>query len=287
MIRFFLLSIFILPLSTIAQVKENYSIFTGDGKTASYEKMVSALSKAEVVFFGELHDNALAHWLELQLLKDLYALNNQVTLGMEMFESDDQIIIDEYIDNLIEEKQLLAEAKLWDNYKTDYRPLVDFARQKKIPIIATNVPRRYANMVYRKGVESLDSLQLESKKWMTPLPLQVDYSLTSYKSMMEQMGQHGSGSGKNLVASQALKDATMAHFIAMHQKKGNRFFHVNGAYHTQDYQGIITYFLKLKPDLKIVSVHVAEQTSINTLDSAHHGKADFILCIVDDMTKSY
>ena len=285
--KFLACCIFFLPLSINAQMKETYSIFTGEGKSISYQKMIQSLEKADVVFFGELHNNTLAHWLELQVLKDLYASKRTVTLGMEMFESDDQIIINEYLHRMIEEKQLLAEAKIWDNYKTDYKPLVEFARKNQIQLIATNIPRRYANMVYRKGLPSLDSIHIDSKKWIAPLPLEVDYSLSSYKAMMEGMGQHGDGSARNLVTSQALKDATMAHFISINLMNEGIFYHVNGAYHSQDHQGIITYLSKLNPKLKVVTLHVTEQSSLDQLEDRNLRKGDFVFCIVDDMIKSY
>lgn len=287
MIRIFISIILLLPACLIAQVKDAYSIFNYEGKSASYRKMIRSLSEADVVFFGEVHNNTLAHWLELQILKDLYQSNNNLDLGMEMFEADDQIILDEYLADFIEEKQFLNESKVWDNYKTDYKPLIEFARQKKLRVIATNVPRRYANLVYRKGLHALDSLSAESEKWIASLPLSVDHSSPGYKAMMENMGGHGPGTPENLVASQALKDATMASFIFKHQKMGNLFLHINGAYHTQDKQGIISYLKMQKPDLEILTLHVAEQTAIADLDKSNQNKADFIICITEDMIRSY
>ncbi|HYF71120.1 MAG TPA: ChaN family lipoprotein [Ohtaekwangia sp.] len=278
---------FCFPFLLAAQVKSAYTIFNHDGKRISYQKMIKALSETDVVFFGELHNNTLAHWLELQLLKDLYDSNGNLTVGLEMFEADDQVVLDEYLQGIIEEKTFIKEAKVWDNYKTDYKPLIEFARKLKVPVIATNVPRRYANLVYRKGIQSLDSLSPAIKQWIAPLPLVVDYSLSGYKSMLEGMGEHGGGSARNLVASQALKDATMASFIARHQTKGNLFYHVNGAYHSQDNQGILNYLRQLKPELKISTVHVTEQADIEKLEESTFNKADFIICIVNDMIKSY
>src|SRR5688500_5060855 len=126
---FFLL---IISVNLIAQDKPAYKLFTAEGKEIGYDKLIKALSKADVVLFGELHDNALNHWLELQVVKDLYAVRNDLVLGLEMFEADDQIVLSEYLNGTIEEKHLLAEAKVWDNYKHDYRPVIEFAREKKL-----------------------------------------------------------------------------------------------------------------------------------------------------------
>src|SRR5690606_18990543 len=140
------------PFAVTAQVKEPYALFNGEGKQISYASMVERIAKADVVFFGELHNNTLAHWLELQILKELHAGKKKLAVGMEMFERDDQIVLDEYLSGQIDEKNFLKEVKLWDNYKTDYKPMVEYAKKAGIPVIATNVPRRYANLVYRKGL---------------------------------------------------------------------------------------------------------------------------------------
>lgn len=270
-----------------AQERPAYAIFSGDGKPVKYRKMIKALSEADVVFFGELHNNSVAHWLELQVLKDLHSVRSEVVLGMEMFEADNQLVLDEYLRGIIDEKSFLNEARLWDNYKTDYKPLVEFARKNDLPVIATNVPRRYANLVYRKGPDALDSLSNKTREWMTPLPLEVDYDLPGYKAMIEGMGQHGSGSAKNLVAAQALKDATMAHFINMHHSPGSAFYHINGAYHSKDHEGIIFYLTKINPDLTIITLHTVEQADLEDLDDDAQNSGDFIICIPDDMTKTY
>jgi uncharacterized iron-regulated protein len=71
--------------------------------------------------------------------------------SLEMFERDVQIVLDEYVKDLITEKKFLDDSRPWNNYKTDYRPLVEYAKQNKLPVIAANAPRRYINMVSRGG----------------------------------------------------------------------------------------------------------------------------------------
>src|SRR5690606_19090127 len=141
----------------------------------------------------------------------LYDQHPDLVLGMEMFEADDQVVLDEYLSGDIQEKHLLSEAKVWDNYTTDYRPLVEFAREKKLKVVATNIPRRYANMVYRGGLQKLNILSEEAKKWMAPLPMQVDVTLPGYQALTHGMSEHVSEGQHNLAFAQAVKDATMAH----------------------------------------------------------------------------
>lgn len=277
----------LLPFIASAQVKDAYSLFDGKGRKVSYERMIKDASGVDVLFFGELHNNTLNHWLELQIAKDVKKAGRDLSIGMEMFETDDQLIIDEYMNGLIDEKQFSKEAKFWENYKTDYKPIVEFARSNRSKLVATNVPRRYANLVYKKGLGGLDSLSAEAKALIAPPPITVDYAQSTYKEMAEGMGSHGGGSATNLVAAQALKDATMAHNILKHLQDGKVFYHLNGAFHSERHEGIITYLKQQKPSLKIITIHVVEQENLDTLEAASIGKADYILVIASDMTKSY
>lgn len=279
---------FLLALSShvlIAQDKPAYKIFNSDGKEVDYSKMIKELSKADVILFGELHDNSIDHWLELQVTKDIYALNSNLVIGMEMFEADDQIVLNEYLNGTIEEKHLLAEAKVWDNYINDYRPLIEFAKEKKIKAIATNIPRRYASLVFRKGMNALDVLPLEAKQWIAPLPVEIDLTLPGYKGMIA-MASHGQNmSGENMARSQAMKDATMAHFIL--KNRNGIFIHFNGSYHSQNDEGINWYLRKGDPEIKIGTIHTVEQDSIDKLEEGNSKTADFIICIPKDMNKTY
>jgi uncharacterized iron-regulated protein len=283
--KVFLFLLLLLSADLVAQNKPAYKLFTAEGKEIGYDKLIKELGKTDVVLFGELHDNALDHWLELQVLKDLYAVRNDLVLGLEMFEADDQIVLGEYLNGTIEEKHFLTEAKVWDNYKHDYRPLIEFARERKVKTIATNIPRRYANLVYRKGIAALNSLPEDAKKWMAPLPIEVDLTLAGYKNMTT-MGGHGSNaSGVNMASSQAIKDATMAYFIE--KNRNGIFLHFHGAYHSQNYEGIGWYLKKYAPGLSVVTIHTVEQDSVEKLEDGNRGKADFIICIPEDMTKTF
>jgi len=189
-----------------AQDKKAYQIFDKNGKKTSYEKLLKAGEKADVVLFGEYHDNSVVHWLQLEFTKDL-AQKKDLVLGAEMLEADNQTQVNQYLKGEINQKQLDSSARLWKNYKTDYKPLVDFAKEKKINFIATNVPRRYASLVFKKDLVALDSLSALEKSWIAPLPIAFDINLPGYKSMMGMQGGHA---GEKMPKAQAIKDATMA-----------------------------------------------------------------------------
>lgn len=263
-----------------------YQFFTGKGKKVDYEKLFSEFEKADVLFFGELHNNAIAHWLQTELVRDAFAQNFKLVVGAEMFETDTQRWIDDYYSGKIDERTFRDSSRVWPNYGTDYRPALEYARAAGIPYIATNVPRRYAKKVYNEGPESLQSLPQEDKKWLPPLPYTINFELPQYKSML--MSAHSlPRTPETFVAAQAIKDATMAHFILKHLKPGEKFLHFNGTYHSDYKEGIVWYLQKSNPNLKIVTIATASQAKLDALEKENLNRADFILVVPETMTDTY
>ncbi len=168
--------VFLMTTSNFAQTQitgANYRIYGGQGNAATLGQIIEAIGKSDVVFLGEQHDDAAAHFLQAEIFRrtaEKFGKNRKIALSLEMFERDVQTILDEYLQNLITEKKFLDDSRPWGNYKTDYRPLVEYAKQNQIPVIAANAPRRYVNMVSRSGRESLDKLSPEAKSRLAPLP---------------------------------------------------------------------------------------------------------------------
>lgn len=272
-----------------AQDKPAYRLFHADGKEAEYGDLLKAAQKADVLFFGEQHNNPVCHWLQLEATRDLFdRKNGKLTLGAEMFERDDQLLLDEYLAGQISQKNFEEEAKLWKNYATDYKPLVEFAKSKKIAFIGTNIPRRYANLVFRSGLESLGQISDAGKSLIAPLPIEVDLKLPGYQQMMEMMAGHGGGgANENFPKSQASKDATMGYFIAQHLEKGRLFIHFNGSYHSDGKEGTVWYLKKYAPRAEFVTISSVEQENITSLSAENKNKGDFILVIPAAMTKTY
>jgi len=285
----YVLAVFLVLVGTAMKSdKSAYRIFDVKGKSSDYNELLKQALDADIIFFGELHNSPICHWLELELTKDLYsALNDKLIMGAEMFESDDQLIIDEYMAGKMKEKTFEAETKLWDNYKTDYKPLINFALENKIPFVATNVPRRYAALVNKSGFETLDSLSGEAKTFLPPLPVTYDPELPGYKNMIEMMGGAGGHVTPNIPKAQAIKDATMAHFILKNLKKDNCFIHYNGTYHSNNFEGIVWYIRQSRPELKIMTIASVEQDTIDSLIEENLKLADYTLCIPASMSKTY
>lgn len=270
-------------ISAFAQDKKAYQLFDKNGKKTTYSKLLKATLNTQVLLFGEYHNNSVAHWLQLELTKDV-AEKKPVVLGAEMLEADNQKQLDAYLKGEINQKQLDSTARLWSNYKTDYKPLVDFAKDNSITFIATNIPRRYASMVSKKGFEALETLTDEEKSWIAPQPIPYDANLPGYVEMMKMMGEHTS---PNMPKAQASKDATMGYFIYKNLKDNSVFIHYNGTYHSDNFEGISWYLLQQNPDLKIITIATVEQKDLSKLEKEYYNKADFILVIDEDVTKTY
>ena len=275
----FILSIF---LCAEGFSQEAFAFFTQNGKQTSYRKLLRKSKKADIVLFGEYHNNPIAHWLEVKLTKDLLGKRSLI-LGAEMFERDNQDALDGYLEGTIYQKGLDTLARLWKNYKTDYKPWVDLAKREKLPIVATNIPRKYANLVYKKGLQALDTLPSAERKWIVSLPFPYDGKLSQYEKM-KKMARHNP---ENLPMAQAIKDATMAESIETHYKKGSLFLHLNGSYHSDFFQGIYWYLRRRNPNLKILTISTLSQSNLKKLPSEAYGQADFILVVDEDMTGSY
>lgn len=275
--------LFLLCSNTFFGQMKSHVIYNAKGRKVSYNKMVRKLAKADIVLFGELHDNPIAHWLQLKVTTDLNGKRSLV-LGAEMFEADNQVPLNNYLQDKLDYHGLDSQARLWINYKTDYAPLVDFAKTNKLPFIATNIPRRYASLVYKKGFGVLDSLSNQEKIWIAPLPIPFDSELPTYKNILSMMGDHGS---PQLVMAQAIKDATMAYFIIKNRKNNELFLHFNGAYHSDFYEGILWYLKNENTDLNYKTISTVSQDNLKKLLPENHGKADFIICVDSDMTTTY
>ncbi|MEP7256614.1 MAG: ChaN family lipoprotein [Ferruginibacter sp.] len=266
-----------------AQQKPAYVLYNANGKKVSYKKMIKQLAKKDIVLFGEFHNNPISHWLELSVAKDL-SEKRELTFGAEMFEADNQQALNDYLSGKISAKGLDSMARLWSNYKTDYAPIVNFAKEKKAVFVATNIPRRYAAMVSKKGFESLDTISALEKTWMAPLPMDYDSTLPGYVKMLTMMGGHGS---PNMPKAQATKDATMAYFILQYFKPGSLFLHFNGSFHSENYDGINWYLKRKRPELNYGTITTVSQKDLKTLLAENKGKADFIICVDEDMTSTY
>lgn len=277
---------------TTKNEKPAYLIFDSKGVLVEFSSLISDISNADICLFGELHNDPISHWLELELIKEFnLAKNKQLIVGAEMWERDNQLLIDEaFVHKFYDEAMYLESSKLWSNTKPDYLPILQYCSKNNLKFIGTNIPRRYARMVSRSGIESLNSLSELAKTYIAPLPILIDLNEYSYKTMIQDMPQGNTmkmTNPENLAKAQAVKDATMAYFIQKETIPGYLFFHFHGEFHSAYYSGIFFYLKQYNPKLKVKSISIVKQENVNVLDKENFKRADYIIVVPESMSVTY
>lgn len=287
------LIIFVFFSSSFAQ-ESRYSVFDGNGRPMTMENILDSIGETDVVFLGEFHDDAVAHSLQLEILKashQRFGGKRRVILSLEMFERDVQTVIDEYLSGLITENHFLSSARPWNNYRTDYRPLVEFAKEKRIPVIAANAPRRYVNMVSRTGRDSLKGLSRSAKKTLAPLPFAKASPAYARKfnALMGQDSPEVKAGLINILDSQSLWDATMAYAISRQLKKRNSLvIHLNGSFHSEGRLGTPEHLEKYRKGVKYIVVTMRYEDDYRNFDqSKHKGLGDFVILTDKSVPRSF
>ena len=251
-------------------------VISDQGNTLTMEEFFEALMDFDIVFAGEKHDSRLAHEAEQALLEELFRRDSLLVLALEMFERDVQGVVDAYLRGEIPEDAFLQSARPWPNYEEDYRPLVEFAKEKGIPVIAANVPRRAAALVSRSNEISVDVLGADSL--YLPERIHVDSREYHERFMatldgMPRGGMMGRLEPEALYKAQILKDAVMA--ASLEPFFDHRVLFCCGHFHSDDHLGIPYQLQKNHPEIKIAVVAFA--SSVDELNGKDTSRlADFI-----------
>jgi uncharacterized iron-regulated protein len=290
-----LLSLLFLTLLSLTALGQelpatNYKIYsTSAQKTVTPDDIINDMAGADVLFFGEEHNDSTAHYLEFALFKKLSEKYPQKTaLSMEMFQTDCQLVLNEYLAGFIREKNLVADARTWPNYK-DYKPLVELAKTNHLPVIAANAPTRYTNMVTRSGLDILKQLDTQAKSYLAPLP--IDTATGAYYDKFAQiMGGHASMPGMQIYQSQNVWDATMGWSIAKFLKShtGFKVLQLNGGFHSEEKLGAVAQLKKYAPKARILNIATYADDSFDNPDwSKFSQMADYIILTDPKLPKSY
>lgn len=290
---------------TTAQVTEkNYKIYSvKTGTEVSLGDIVNDAANYDVVFFGEEHNDSVGHYLESKLFESLYEkYNSSLTLSMEMFDRDVQLVMNEYLGDFIREKNFKKDARVWSNYR-DYRPMVEFAKANKLDVVCANAPSRYTNLAGRKGEEALMQLPKESKKYFAPLP--YDTATGKYFEKLQEMSGHSmtptTDTSKvkvppmtmgsfDLVVAQSLWDATMAYSISEYLKahKGKKVMQVNGRFHSDEGFAVVTQLKKYSPKTNALIISSGSDDSYPNIDlSAFKNLGDYIIITDPTVPKTF
>lgn len=279
--RFCLLLLALLPLISSAQ--STYKIYnTATQKPATLDDIINDMAKADVLFYGEEHNDSIGHTLELALFTKLVEkYQAKAVLSLEMFETDTQPVLNEYLNDLIREKNLISDARAWKNYK-DYRPMVELAKKNHLPVIAANAPGRYTNRVTRLGLKSLEQLDAVAKTYLPPLPIDTATG-PYYEKFAKIMGGHASMGGMQIYQTQNLWDATMGWSIAKYFKANpnSKIMQVNGGFHSEDQLGTAAQLKKYAPSARIINIAAFAVENLNDIDWSQYSKSNNYIIVTD------
>lgn len=279
-------------LSAAAQDSMNihYKIYdTRTQQIISIDKIVADMATADVLFFGEEHNDSAGHYLENKIFRALHTqYASQLVLSLEMFETDNQLVLNEYLQSKIDEARFSKDARLWNNYR-DYRPMIEYAKQNQLSVVAANPPRRYVNIVTRRGMKSLDSLSKEAKRFLPPLPYDTLSGRYRGKFLSLMKGAPESAS-KNIYYSQSLWDAGMAYSIYafLKKNKGMKVFHCAGKFHTDEKLGTAAQLYLRNKKLKILNISCFSDKRFTNPDWAQFSNlGDYIILTNPDLKRTY
>ncbi len=272
-----LLSWALLPSILFAQ-KTNYSIYeTKTGKTITVEELVKNIKNVDVLVFGEEHNDSTGHQLEAQIYEKMLQDYPGTALSMEMFCTDVQPVINEYLLDLISEKNFIKETRAWNNY-TDYQTLIELAKTNKTDIVGANAATRYSNAVSMSGLQKLAEFPAASRAFLPPLP--IDTATGRYhEKFIETLGGHDMGSMK-IYQTQNLWDATMGWSIAKYAKlyPKKKILHLNGRFHSDEHIGVITQIKKYAPKLTVANISCFSAATMDDQDKKKYAElGDYVI----------
>jgi uncharacterized iron-regulated protein len=264
------------------------------GATVPFTALIDRASRADVVFFGEQHDDPETHFLEFGLLEGLGQRLANVVLSLEMFERDVQPSLDRYLSGAASESSFLASARPWPRYATDYRPMVQLARVRGWRVVAANIPRPMASAIARKGMAALDTLTTLERTYASAAMICTPDTpyFTRFAETMGDMSGHGPGDAAadaataqaqmiRVFEAQCAKDETMAESIAraLAASRGSGVtLHVNGAFHSDYRQGTVERVRRRVPDARMLVITAVPVENPGTaVVGAEAAKADYVI----------
>jgi len=186
----------------------------------NYSQALQQLAKAKVVYLGENHDNAKDHQLQLEIIEQLQKKNSKLAIALEMFQRPYQGVVNDYLAGKIDEQELLSKSeyqKRWGYPWEYYAPIIQFAKAKKLPVLAINTPTEITRLVAKNG---LDSLTPQQRKYIPPLS-EIHTDNAEYRQLMLGIFQQHQADAKGnspdferFFQAQVLWDETMAEGIA-------------------------------------------------------------------------
>lgn len=227
------------------------------------EELAQRLVNTDVVVVGEYHGHHGSHLLQSRLQKAMYRLRPEQVLSMEQFNLDRQDELNRYLRGASGETEMIEDTGAWGNYRASYRPLVEFARQLNLPVIAANTPADVVRCVGRKGPEYLVGIS-ETLNQKLPVDPFMDTPAYREKFMAAIGASHQADDTmsermENTYKAQLLRDNTMAARILQARAgyPGHQVLHLTGTFHSEDGLGTVALLKQRAPEVSIAVVSPA------------------------------
>ena len=182
--------------------------------------IINKAAKKKIIYVGEYHDRFSNHEVQLEVIKRLHKKNRNIAVGMEMFQRPYQQVLDDFIAGRMYERDFLKKSEYFKRWRFDYnlyKPILDYCREHKIPVVALNVRRELTEKVSKEGVDSLSD---EEKKEIPPdMDLSDDEYRKRLKEVFDQHGSRGRGNFDFFFQAQVLWDESMSRSIDEFLKK--------------------------------------------------------------------
>ncbi|RJX73783.1 hypothetical protein DZ860_06045 [Vibrio sinensis] len=232
----------------------DYQLYSPQGEPIALSELPKRLVDADVILVGEWHTHSAIHRFQTDLFQQLLDQNPSVTLSMEQFARDKQSIVNDYLKGDIGEQTLINQANAWPNYSSDYRALIELAKQQQQDVIAANAPKSIVRCIGRKGLEYLDKISPQQR---LNVAKNVDIGPSDYKEKFMASMHHGSPEQTDRqFSAQVAWDETMAESITDYLKihPNKQVLHIAGKFHVEDGLGIKTSILRRNPNLKVAVI---------------------------------
>ncbi|EGQ8486465.1 ChaN family lipoprotein [Vibrio sp. 2026] len=244
----------------------DYQLYTPSGEHIALSKLPIELQQADVILIGEWHTHAGVHRFQTDMLKQLTSYDRSLALSMEQFTRDKQPVVDAYLRGEIGEQYLMKQANAWPNYESDYRPLVEFAKQKNLPIIAANAPKSIVRCIGRQGLDYINKLDDDQRMFIAQA---INTGSSPYKEKFMASMHHGKPEQtEKQFAAQVTWDETMAESIVSYldDNPGAQVVHVAGKFHTEQGLGTAASILSRNPSLKVVVISPTDNVLSDNTD---------------------
>lgn len=258
----------------------DYALVDANSQAISLAAMAESLRSSDVIFIGEYHSNHASHLFEMQLFATLHQLTRAtqrpIVLSMEMFNRDQQKILNDYLAGKIGERYLIEEAPTWKNYRAAYRPLIEYAKQHAIAVVAANAASDIVRCIGRRGADYIDQLEPDKRQAVAE---QAFADIPGYKDkFMGVMAGANHTANERLQRSylaQLSRDNTMAESIARAytETPNSIIVHLSGTFHSEQSLGTVGALKRLQPTLKMSVISPIHHTQTKT-EPAHSEPRD-------------